>query len=67
MTVTPGAARAYRGHMKIIRAISLAAAFLVPVAAFASPSVRAASACCTAGSGCCPDCPFCLTAAHAGR
>jgi hypothetical protein len=50
--------------MKIIRALSLAAALLVPVAAVASPAVRAASACCTAGSGCCPDCPFCLTAAH---
>jgi hypothetical protein len=50
--------------MKLIRAISLAAALLVPVAAFASPTVRAAAACCTGGSGCCPDCPFCLSAAH---
>jgi hypothetical protein len=50
--------------MKLIRAISLAAALLVPVAAFASPAVRAASACCVAGGDCCPDCPFCLSAAH---
>ena len=49
--------------MKIIRALSLAAAFLVPVAAVASPAVRAAAPCCT-DSGCCPDCPFCPSNAH---
>jgi hypothetical protein len=48
--------------MKIIRAISLAIAFLVPVAAIASPTVRAAAPCCT--SGCCPDCPFCPSGLH---
>jgi hypothetical protein len=41
--------------MKIIRTISLAIAFLLPVAAIASPSVRAA--CCD--SACCPGCPLC--------
>ena len=43
--------------MKILRAVSLAIAFLVPVAAIASPAVRAAAVCCP--GDCCPDCPFC--------
>jgi len=48
--------------MKIIRAVSLAVAFLIPAAAIASPAVRAAVPCCP--SGCCPDCPFCPSGLH---
>ena len=48
--------------MKIIRAISLTIAFLIPAAAIASPAVRAAVPCCP--SGCCPDCPFCPSGLH---
>jgi hypothetical protein len=45
--------------MKIIRSISLAIAFLIPVAAIASPQVR--SSC--VNPACCPGCPLCN---HAG-
>jgi hypothetical protein len=48
--------------MKIIRALSLAIAFLTPIAALASPTVRKAAPCCT--SGCCPDCPACPSGLH---
>jgi hypothetical protein len=41
--------------MKILRAIAIALAVVVPVAALASPSLRAS--CC--GSSCCPNCPLC--------
>jgi hypothetical protein len=46
--------------MKIIRAISLTIAMLIPVAAIASPAVRAD--CCP--SSCCPGCPFCPSGLH---
>lgn len=45
--------------MKIIRALSLAFAFLVPASALASPAVRATVSCCP--GDCCAHggCPFC--------
>jgi hypothetical protein len=49
--------------MKIIRAISLAFAILVPTAAIASPAVRAPVSRCCPGV-CCPDCPFCPNNLH---
>jgi hypothetical protein len=48
--------------MKIIRAISLTIAMLVPVAAIASPTVRATSCC--PGLCCHAGCPFCPANAH---
>ena len=42
--------------MKIIRAVSLAIAFLIPVAAIASPTVREGS-CCPYCEEHCPMCP----------
>jgi hypothetical protein len=46
--------------MKLIRIISLAVAFALPVAAFASPPVQAS--CCP--GHCCPGCPFCPSGLH---
>jgi hypothetical protein len=47
--------------MKIIRAIGLTFALLVPVAAFATPN---GDTCCFLGSKCCPGCPFCPSGLH---
>jgi hypothetical protein len=51
--------------MKLVRAISIAFALLVPVAAVASPTVRAEAPCCAGGHNCCPGCPFCPSHLHA--